>query len=65
MREKTGTQCPYINAQDARCARQFTLRNLNDAFFLCAGAFHRCAVYHQLRAEVAVGRSRPRAGLPA
>ena len=48
-------QCPHIDRGDHRCAQRFTLANAVDAFAVCCGGQHGCAIFHRLNMEQAYG----------
>jgi len=45
------TSCPFIDLNDPRCDRHFTLSRIEDAFGLCLGNYHNCPTYHRLTVE--------------
>ena len=45
--------CPFIDLNDPRCAKHFTLSRLEEAFSLCFGNHHDCSVYHRLATQQA------------
>ncbi|MDX1682394.1 MAG: hypothetical protein R3336_04670 [Phycisphaeraceae bacterium] len=45
--------CPYINLDDARCARHFTLGRLERAFSVCVGAYRECPIHDEIREQQA------------
>ena len=45
------TSCPFIDLNDPRCDRHFTLSRIADAFGLCLGNYQSCPIYHTLSAE--------------
>ena len=48
---KLDGSCPYINLDDSRCAKHFTLGHLTQAFHVCLDGYAACPTYQQLRAE--------------
>ena len=43
--------CPFIDRDDRRCATQFSIRRLHQAFSLCLNNHPACPVYQQLAWE--------------
>ena len=43
--------CPFIDRDDSRCASQFKLGRLHNAFGVCINEYQRCATYHQILRE--------------
>ncbi|WP_428940822.1 hypothetical protein [Fontivita pretiosa] len=43
--------CPFLNRADPRCARAFSLENLDHAFRYCFGRYTACTVYLELLVE--------------
>lgn len=46
-----GCECPFLTRNDARCARRFSVGELDSFFAYCCGSFRRCETYHRIRAE--------------
>ncbi len=46
-----GSECPFLNRNDARCAPRFCVDALDSFFSLCCGSFRRCENYHRIRAD--------------
>jgi hypothetical protein len=44
--------CPFVYQNDRRCARMFTLQQLDDLFRLCLGRHSACRIYHELSIRV-------------
>ncbi len=61
--DRTSSECPFVNCNDARCADRFQVAQLDEFFALCCGNYRRCQTYHRLRAEGAHGALK--AALPA
>jgi hypothetical protein len=40
--------CPFIDEDDPRCAKQFTLGRLGHAFGFCFGVYAGCSIHAQL-----------------
>ena len=47
--------CPFMNLNDPRCARHFSLSRLNEAFTICLNGYTDCPTYYQIRVEHAHG----------
>jgi hypothetical protein len=43
-----------MDANDARCASRFSLARLEDAFGICNGGYHGCAIYHRINLEASL-----------
>lgn len=43
--------CPFIDADDARCASHFTLKRLSEAFGDCLDGYYGCTTYWRLARE--------------
>lgn len=44
--------CPFIDANDPRCAARFSLRRIDEAFGVClSGGYAACPAYRQLVRE--------------
>jgi uncharacterized protein CbrC (UPF0167 family) len=43
--------CPFIDADDGRCASRFSLSRMDEAFELCLARHLSCVTYHQLLRE--------------
>ena len=44
-----GSDCPYLERRDTRCASSWTLVTLTEAFRLCVGRYEYCSRYNQIR----------------
>ena len=49
--------CPFLNAEDARCAEHQTLGRIDETFKFCLAAFKECPAYAVLAAERKAHRS--------
>jgi len=47
--------CPFLERDDPRCARRFTLSHLEEAFDYCLSRYTECPSYHQLQQEAPGG----------
>jgi len=47
--------CPHIDRGDNRCSQRFTLGNAEQAFAVCCGGQHGCAVVHRMNMAQAYG----------
>ncbi len=54
MEARPTDECPHIDANDSRCASRFSLASLEDAFGVCHGGFHGCAIYHRINLEASL-----------
>ena len=54
MEPTASNQCPHMDANDPRCASRFSLASLGDAFGICHGGFHGCAIYHRIHLEASL-----------
>ncbi|MBM4111550.1 MAG: hypothetical protein FJ254_09390 [Phycisphaerae bacterium] len=54
MEARPSHQCPHLDASDSRCASRFSLASLEDAFGICHGGFHGCAIYHRINLEASL-----------
>ena len=52
-----GRHCPFLNRTDARCARHFSLDQLQHTFDHCFGQYETCGVYLELLYERRVRRA--------
>ncbi|MEY4535798.1 MAG: hypothetical protein RLZZ246_2116 [Planctomycetota bacterium] len=43
-----------MDANDPRCASRFSLARLEDAFGICHGGYHGCAIYHRINLEASL-----------
>ena len=60
--------CPFINQDDDRCAKHFTLGRIDDALSVCLHQYKPCPTYHQIlieRGKQAGCRFEQRAGTSA
>ncbi len=48
------SQCPHMDANDPRCAARFNLATIGDAFTICQGVYHGCAIYHRINLEASL-----------
>jgi hypothetical protein len=55
-----GRHCPFLNRADARCARHFSLEQLQHAFEHCFGQYEACGVYLELLYERRLNRAAAR-----
>lgn len=44
--------CPHIDLNDPRCGAKFTLTGVTDAFGICCGGQHGCAIFHRINMEI-------------
>jgi hypothetical protein len=56
--KKSGRPCPFIDAEDSRCAERFSLDHLHHAFKFCFGRFKACPTYLSLQVEARVEQMR-------
>jgi hypothetical protein len=49
--------CPFLNREDARCARHLSLGGLDHAYDHCFAAYTTCTVYFDLLVERRVRRT--------
>jgi hypothetical protein len=49
------SHCPHIDLGDHRCRHRFTLANAAEAYSVCCGGHHGCAVFHRLNMEKSHG----------
>jgi len=43
--------CPFLDLDDPRCARHFSLGRMEEAFDTCFGRHQCCATYYRIQAE--------------
>ena len=43
--------CPFIDLNDSRCAKHFSLTRMDEAFEVCLRRHRRCVTYHQILRE--------------
>ncbi len=43
--------CPFIDRDDHRCARHFSLHRIDEAFDVCVNRFLACPTYYRLLRE--------------
>lgn len=55
-----GRHCPFLNRDDARCARHFSLDHLQHTFDHCFGQYETCGVYLELLYERRLNRAAAR-----
>jgi hypothetical protein len=48
--------CPFLNRDDARCAKQFTVGHMEHAFRHCFGSYKACPTYLELLVERRIRR---------
>lgn len=48
----TADACPHVDRNDHRCGHRFRIGRLEQAFDVCFGAYHGCAMYHRLNREM-------------
>jgi hypothetical protein len=58
--EVHGRHCPFLNRAESRCARHFSLDQLQHTFDHCFGQYETCGVYLELLYERRVKRAAAR-----
>ncbi len=43
--------CPFMNHNDPRCARQFSLGRLGEAFRVCVNGYEQCTIHQRMQDE--------------
>lgn len=49
--------CPYVDRNDARCGRMFSLGQIDRVFALCMDGYRRCPIFHVLTREDRINES--------
>lgn len=47
--------CPFMNRDDPRCVRHFSLSRVSEAYTICLNGYKDCPTYYQIRVEHAHG----------
>ena len=56
--------CPLVARNESRCGGRFNLGHLEQAFCVCFGLFHGCAVFHRINGEMQNSLARAAVVLP-